>query len=393
MLSLVLDLPRHRLVFHGAAALLAAAFAYVVTEQLPYYPAAWQWMIIIAVAGLWFLKPVGGLLFTLAAFALPVAYNSMTLLGVYALTSLLLIPMEVISPFGFLVVAAATIAVSHPQWSWLLLLAPLAAGFAGTRSGTLLGAVTCLWAELLALLGGQASAGLLTLGSQTAPILSPRSASVASLLDFSWLSAAASTAPSGGELLSKLFTPFAGQPVLVSQVVLWAVASGVTGALLVRSQRLMPARLLAVLGGTLVLGIGYLALFELLVQGNVNIGALAVGVLAPAALVTVASPVLEVAPAALVPSVQGQPGDTAARKELPVDKWDELAGVDAIQGCSVLTTDWQSGVFCGSLLLGAIATGGDGCCTVSCPKSKIIGDGKGGATPWDRSCSCPSSLC
>ncbi len=331
MLSLTLDPQRHRLFFHGAAALLAAGFAYFVAAALPYYPAAWQWMIIIAVAGLWFLKPVGGLLFSLAALILPVAYNSVTLAGIYVLASLLLIPLEVLSPYGFLLLAATTLAALNPQLSWLLLLAPLAAGFAGTRSGTLFGLVTCLWAEVLALLGGRASVGLLTIGSQTAPLLSPHSTSVASLLDFSWVSASASAAPSGAQLLSKLFTPFVGQPILISQVVLWAVASGVAGALLVKSQRFMPARFLAVIGGALVLGIGYLALFELLVTGSVDLGALAAGVLAPAALVAVASPILEIAPTALLPSAQGQPGDTVARKELPVDKWDELAGVDAIQ--------------------------------------------------------------
>jgi len=331
MLSLALDPQRHRLIFHGAAALLAAAFTYFVTETLPYYPASWQWMIVIAAAGLWFLKPVGGLVFSLAAFTLPVAYNSVTLLAMYVLVSLLLIPMEVMSPYGFLVLAAATISVSNPQLSWLLLLAPLAAGFMGTRSGVMLGLVACMWSTVLALLGGQASVGLLTVGTQTTPLLSPRSMPVASLLDLSWTSALASTAPSGAELLSKLFTPFVGQPILISQVVLWAVASGVTGALLVRSQRLMPPRLLAVLGGTLVLGIGYLAVFELLVKGSIDIGAVVVSILVPAALVALGSPVLEKAPVALVPFGQGQTGDSGARKELPVDKWDELAGVDDIK--------------------------------------------------------------
>lgn len=328
MQSLALDPKRHRYIFHGVAALLAGTFTYFVTERLLYYPRPWQWMMVIAVAVLWFLKPVSGLLFSLAVFALPVAYHSIPLAAVYILVALLLIPMEVITPYGFLVLAAATICTSNPRLSWLLLLAPLAAGFAGARSGTILGLVAGAWSIVLALLGGKASVGLLAVG-QAAPLLSIRSTPVSSLLDFSWVSAGITSG--GWELLSQLFTPFVSQPILIGQVALWAAASGVTGVLLTKSQRFIPARLLAVIGGTMVLAVGYLALFELLIGKSVGIGTMAVNVLLPAAFVAVASPVLQVAPVALTPSEPEKVGEAAARKGLPADKLDDLAGIDDIK--------------------------------------------------------------
>ena len=71
MLSLTLDPKRYRLLFHGTAAILAAAFTAFVLDAVPYYPTPWKWMIVIAAGALWFLKPVGGLLFSLAAFGPP----------------------------------------------------------------------------------------------------------------------------------------------------------------------------------------------------------------------------------------------------------------------------------------------------------------------------------
>jgi len=157
--------PKYPPVLRGITALLAAAFAHFVIKTLPYYPAAWQWMIVLAVAGLWFFNPFGGMVFSLVAFALPVAYNSMTLLAAYALAALILIAAGGLNPYSFLVLAATTVAVTSPSEWWLLLLAPLAAGFAGARSGPGLGALACLWAEILALLGGRPWVGILAIGS------------------------------------------------------------------------------------------------------------------------------------------------------------------------------------------------------------------------------------
>ncbi len=322
---------KHTFIFHGIAALMAGAFAYFVTKTLPYYPTAWQWLIVIAVAGLWFVNPFGGLLFSLAVFALPVAYNSTMLLAVYALSSLVLVATGVLKPYGFLVLAATTVAVAGPQWSWLLLLAPLAAGFADIRSGAALGALTCLWAEVLALLGGRSRVGLLISVPQAAPLISPKDTAVASLLDFSWTRASAHAAPGGTELLSQLFAPFLAHPTLIGQIILWGAASGAVGALLAGLPRRTSTRYIAVIGGTLLLGAGYLALYRFLLQESIRLSTWALSLLIPTALTALISPGLAILPVVLAPSRQQPVKESTAHKEIPKDTWDELEGVDDIK--------------------------------------------------------------
>lgn len=174
----------HKLIFNVSTAFLAAGFTYYVTGLLPYYPLEWRWLLIIAVAVIWLLKPSAGLMFTLAVYILPIAYNSnsITLTILYLL---LLILTGVVGPYGFLVMAAATITSLQPQLAGLLLISPLMAGFLGSRRGAFLGSLTCFWVEALGLLRGKASVGLLILGAQTKPLISLRSTPVNSLLDFS----------------------------------------------------------------------------------------------------------------------------------------------------------------------------------------------------------------
>jgi transitional endoplasmic reticulum ATPase len=331
---------RHRLVINVGAALLVAGFTYFVTGVLPYYPPGWRWLIILTVTGLWLLRPTGGLLFTLAAYVLPITYSSTTLAAVFFL---LFGPMVAMGPYGFLVLATTAVAASMPLATSALLVAPLMAGFLGPRRGGVLGALACLWAEMLALLGGQASAGLLAIGVQTTALVSTRSTPVASLLDFAWLNvlanAKAGDSDSVGrllqsELLSKLLTPFIERPILLAQVALWAVAAGVIGSLLSRAQSsYFSARLMAVGIGALILGVGHLALPALLIGSTPDINAITFGLSASVAFVALASPVLEMAASTLSPSlpVQAHPGQATAGKEVPSDNWDELAGVDDIK--------------------------------------------------------------
>lgn len=338
MLTLAAD--RHRLAFNAGAALLAAGFTYFVTGALPYYPLGWRWLIILVVTGLWLLKPAGGLFFTLAALMLPVAYSSLTLAAAYFLV---FGPIVAMGPFGFLVLATTAAALFLPQLAGLLFVGPFMAGFLGSRRGGVLGAVACLWVELLALLGGQASAGSLVIGAQTAALVSLRSTAVTSLLDFAWLNALTNTKASDSDSVGRLFqsdllagllTSFVERPILLAQVALWAVAAGVIGALLSRAQAPgIPSRLIAVGVGALLLGVGHLALPVLLAGGGADVGAIGFSILVPAALVALASPVLEVAPFALSPSLpaQAKSGEATAAKEIPSDTWDQLAGVDDIK--------------------------------------------------------------
>ncbi len=333
MTSLTVDPQKHRPIFRGITALLVAAFGYFVLQALPYYPTAWGWIAVIAIGILWFLRPGAGLWFSLAAFALPIAYHSAPLLAVYVPAVLLLVPAGWIDPYGFLVLAAAVLSGAVPRLSWLLPLAPLAAGFKGSRRGPMLGAVVCLFAELLALLGGRSTTGILTVGSGLEPLVSLRSTPVSSLMDFSWVRSSPGLFAGTGAFLSRLFTPFAVQPVLISQVLLWALASGVIGALLARPWRRRTARLVAVAGGILILGAGSIALSRWMVGGKVDAGMLVISLLGPAALGILLSPVLESAPAALAPSSSpfASPSEFAVRKEVPTDTWEDMAGIDDIK--------------------------------------------------------------
>jgi transitional endoplasmic reticulum ATPase len=336
---LALDPRRHKLIFNVATAFLAAGFTYYVTGLLPYYPPSWRWLLILAVGAIWILKPTGGLIFTLAVYILPIAYNSITLAILY----LLLILTGVAGPYGFLVMGATTIAFLVPQLIILLPIAPLMAGFLGTRRGAFLGALTCFLTEMLALLGGKASAGLVILGVQAKSLISLHSTPVNSLLDFTWLKTLTAAKSVDSVLLSKLFTPFIERPILIAQIVLWAVTAGVIGSLHARSKPLNYRRRLIVIGtGALILLAGHLLLPVLLVEGNLEIIKFIFSILVSTALVILISPVLEIAPTALSPSLQSykqlaeagvneDKRPIAVHKEIPSDKWNELAGVDEIK--------------------------------------------------------------
>lgn len=329
-----LDPQKHQPLFRGIAALLAVAFGYFVMRALPYYPAVWQWLILIVSGILWFFRPTGGLWFYLLVFALPIAYHSTSLLVLYVPVAFLLVASRAIDPYSFFVLAITIFSCAVPGFSWLLLLAPLAAGFAGTRRGALLGAVMGLLAEWFALLGGHSRIGLLTLGFEPEPLVALRSAPVSSLLDFSWAKPLSGPTVGIGMFLSRLLTPFALQPVLISQILLWTLASGVTGALLARPWRRAIARPAAVIGGTLILGIGHIALSRWMVGTTISPAALIPPLLGPLALALLASPVLESAPAAFA-APQSPFASTSSeftiRKEVPRDRWEDMAGIDDIK--------------------------------------------------------------
>jgi serine/threonine protein kinase len=301
--SLTPDPLRHRLIFKGVAALLVAAFTYFVTKVLPYYPAGWRWLIIVTLGGLWLLDPMRGLALTLALYVPPMAYNSISLAGLYLVAFLFFGPVELLTPYTFFVFAATTVVVSQAPLGGLLLIAPLAMGVMGPRRGAILGALACLWAEVMGLLAGHASVGLLAIGPTT-PLLAIHSMPVGSLQDFGWWNFQADLA-FALDMLSRLLASFVELPALLGQVIVWAVAAGVTGAVLHRSEphRVLD-RLWAVGSGTLILGLGHLALLALLVGRSIEIGEAAFAILVPAALVVLALPILEVAPSALVPPKQ-----------------------------------------------------------------------------------------
>lgn len=333
---LALDSRRHKFLFHIVAAAIAAGFTFAVTEALPYYPTGWNWLVTLLVGGLWLLRPKIGLLVTLLAFLPIIAYHSASLLLLYCLLFILI---GIAGAFGFLVLAFGIVALLTPELRLLMLAVPLLAGFLGPRRGAFVGGLTCFVLEIIILLAGPARIGLLTTGQETAPLVTLRTAPVASLLDFSWLSAAGDGsnplwAGFGSGLNVRLLTPFMERPVLLAQIALWAAVAGIAGALLARpSLARWRGRLLAIGVGALLAGLGSYAAPILIAQDRVALTTVAASTALSAVLVLLASPALIAAPEALAPRREAEePGEeTVSRKEKPADRWEQLAGIDDIK--------------------------------------------------------------
>jgi transitional endoplasmic reticulum ATPase len=336
ILNFVLYSHHYNLIFKVITAFLVAGFTYYVTGLLPYYPPTWQWLLIFISAVIWFFTPKWGLFFTLVVYTLPIAYNSIILSLIYLP---LLIFIIVLGPYGFIVMSAATVIASQPQLGILILILPLMAGFFGYRHGAVLGALTCFWVEVLALLGGKANVGLLVLGEQSNPLISLRSTPVNSLLDFGW-----SKIQTGGTgILSQLFKPFIERPILLAQVILWAAAAGIIGFLLFKLKlRNWYKRLIAVGGGALIATVGHFILPLLIVGTKVEISKFVFGIFVSTILVLGISPVLESMHLRLSTTFRNKTEledtnfdmDTALKminKEVPSDNWNELAGIDEIK--------------------------------------------------------------
>lgn len=353
----------------------------------------------------------------LATYILPVAYNFSVsqadrgiALGV--VSAVALGAMMCLGPFEFLVLAGLTVLFVRPSLAALVLFAPLVAAFMGVGRGALLGAVAGAWAELLMLLSGHGTLGILT-GGADSPLYTPQSSPAKSLLDYSWVNpptppptptstgtplATPTVSPYStpiiatptpvdvstpghlimSDFLAKLFSPFINSPVLLGQIGLWALTGGVVATLMFLPRlRTMPAKLppfmprafepvrawfarprwnaipatvLSMLGGVVILAVGHSVLSALLAQQSIGIGPILGGTLLPALLVVLAAPLLAISPQALVPSAipplreaaaplavttAGRstkfPEKTSVRKEVPADTWTELAGVDGIQ--------------------------------------------------------------
>jgi hypothetical protein len=296
-----LDPQRHRLLLTSAAALVSATFTLFVTAALPYYPPGWRWLVVIVSAGFWLHSPGSGMAVTLAIYLLPIAYNSLGLAGLGAALFLFFGSVGVLNPYSFFFLMWPAVCSGQPQWSWSLLIVPLAMGLMGAKRGAVLGALACVCAQVIALLAGRTNAGILVISSQAGPLLAVRSVPVSSLQDWAWWIEQADLSQANN-LFSRLVTVFIEQPVLLGQIILWATAAGVTGALIDRSDRRRALDwLCAVACGALVLGIGHASLSVLLANQSIELRQIILWVLGPAGLVALTSPILETMAAALGP--------------------------------------------------------------------------------------------
>jgi transitional endoplasmic reticulum ATPase len=312
-----------------ATGVLAGLIVLFVTKSLPLYSADWRVLTFLLVTALWIFRPTLGKLTALAVCFLPIAYYAPALLAVVGVALLAFQP-----AFAFLVLGSLGVVLVEPGLLCLIPIVPLTAGFLGIRVGPVAAATGCLMAQIMLRLGlsgaqpgvvatAPALSGLLTLQS---PVFK----------DKDW-----PLSPAGWA--EAVFHPFLQQPSLLGEVMIWAVAAGITGWLLKHpfTSRL-PARLAAVAGGILMLLIGNLILAFGFANSGLNAGASLFSVFASGALVALVSPVIE-------PVVQilgkksdsrtglltvGGPGGAGAPvspKDVPPDEWDDLAGMDDIR--------------------------------------------------------------
>ena len=343
---------RHKVVFNAVTALVSAGFTYLVTGALPYYPIGWRWLIVLTVAVLSVLNPRTGTIIALLSYILPIAYNSLTLATLYVMLLLLLATFRMLQTYQFLVLVGTAFVALNPRLSILLLAFPLLSGYLGVGAGSSLASIACFLAESIGLLKGKATVGLLTLGKASKPLVSIQSKPVTSLGNFGWLKAATTTktgqAPASTffshNLLSKLFVPFIERPILLAQIILWAITAGVFGTLLRGTRSRSPRNRLWIIGITsLALGIGN-ALLSVLIAGSrmdrALIGNTAIGILVVAATMALTMSIVsssQLQQSRAKPIASSYPRDSEERKEtytskeIPPDTWNELAGIEDIE--------------------------------------------------------------
>jgi hypothetical protein len=105
-------------------------------------------------------------------------------------------------------------------------LVPLLSGFSGVGLSPILASFGCFLLEIIGILEGVPSIGLLSLGAKTKPLIALHTKPVDSLRDFAWLNQSLSSKNITPKFESVL-TPFLDRPILVSQIIVWAITAGV----------------------------------------------------------------------------------------------------------------------------------------------------------------------
>ncbi len=344
-------------------AVAAAASTFAATQALPYYPVAWQLLVVAVVAGAWLVRPTLGPFATMLALVLPLGhalgYGAYGLGLAAAIAVWAAIALE---PYSFVVLAAGAglLAVGAPAWS--LGAVPLGLALRLPGRAAVGSALACIGLLALSVLAGHTLAP----GTLAAPVLpallTAPTVSVGSLVDFSWLQTTV-TSQQFADFASSLLQPFLLYPVLLGQIGLWAIVGTLTAVSLRsapwnapldrvlashgigQSSALTPWRgAPAILGGALVLGLGELAVVALLTHDPLDTVSILGGALGSGAAVALLLPLLApLARALQAPrwqpsySVRGHEDDTPAgdepsfRHEVPRDTWDELGGVGGIR--------------------------------------------------------------
>lgn len=347
------DANRHRYIFTGSTAILAAAFTYFVTHSLPYYPVGWQALLVIIVGITWLWMPVRGMALALAICILPVSATlGLGSFGLIGTISAMLLLMVLFNPYSFLLTAATIVLAMNSPHSPLIFMIPLALGFLGTSRAVFSSALTAITTTLIMMSRGITNASILAGSTTSKSIMAPLAHPVKTLLDFKWIQTPADPSPIAVKIAGKIFPPFIDNPLYFGQIALWAIVAGIIAAILhTPLTKSLPRSVQAILSGTLALVAGNIVLLAVLGHGPVDWEGMLIAAIFAAALVMLFAPVLDVLPSALdrnhptlphlrsFPSLssndtgdqKGSKFEDSTKRQIPPDTWDDLAGIDDIK--------------------------------------------------------------
>jgi len=125
-LTTALDPGRHRYLSAATGAAVAGAFTFWATDAMPYYPAAWRLLLVVAVAVAWLLRANVGRTLTAAVLVLPAAHALGLGLNGFYLVAFVAIATVLLDPYSFLAMAVTIAGLFIPSLTALVAVAPLA---------------------------------------------------------------------------------------------------------------------------------------------------------------------------------------------------------------------------------------------------------------------------
>jgi len=332
-----------KIIYNALSAVIVSGFTYFLTKSLPYYPSGWQWLLVFTIGLLTFFKPALGIVFSSLLFILPISYISLNLGLLYIAFLILLAIFKLLKPFPFFVLGLSSIIATNPKLYALEILVPLLSGFSGVGLSPILASFGCFLLEIIGILEGVPSIGLLSLGAKTKPLIALHTKPVDSLRDFAWLNQSLSSKNITPKFESVL-TPFLDRPILVSQIIVWAITAGVFSYLWHKSKDLK-TRIFATVIGALTFAVSTLTMSSLILGTKISqsviesaLSSAIFGILftlAGAPLWEIlSSPLFEATHLEITsPSSndEEEKRGTSSRKEIPQDTWDDLAGIEDIK--------------------------------------------------------------
>ncbi|MFU2157727.1 J domain-containing protein [Caldisericum sp. AR60] len=250
--------------------LLLASFSYFVMRSIPYYPKGWDWIFVALIALIAWFKPTIGILVAGAIYAVPIAYNSIVLAEIYIVFLFITFVFGIMQPYHFVVFAATVIFAFNPKLYFLLPIIPFISGFLPVGSAFVTSAIACFMGEVIALLKGESSLGLLLTTIKSKPLVKISSVGVKTLRNWTWIK---KPSIQNMSLLSKIFTPFIDKPILIAQIILWGIVAFTLSFIYdrtVRTTRESKRRILEIGISAIIFAAGNLLLYVLILNSKIN---------------------------------------------------------------------------------------------------------------------------